>query len=147
MIESWGLVIVILMVLPEIVITPCVILSHPGIAVGVVVGATVGVKLDINVGMFVGELVGWSVPVGVFVGVLVGSGVNVIICPDEAVAVGVFDGTVAVGVSDGTADVDIGVFVAVEPDPESSSINPSTVRALDEVMVREGIGIRPTMGL
>lgn len=147
--ESWGLVIIILMVLPDTVIAPGVMLSHPATAVGV----AVGVKVFVGVGVTVGVLLGVNVAVivGVRVGVLLGRGVNVTTWPDGSVAVGVSDGSVAVGVSDGT--VAAGVFDGPEPEPdpepepESSSKRPRMVRALDEVNVRELKGIRFTMGL
>jgi len=60
------------------------------------------------------------------------------------VAVGVSDGVgVSVGVLDGVA-VDTGVGVSLGPDPRSTS--PRNVRALDEVNVRELMGINLTMG-
>lgn len=140
---SCGLVIVMLMVLPNISIFPAVILSHPAIAVGVAVG--VEVEVGVEVGVDDREIV------GVIVGVSVGSGVKVTTGPEPGVAVAVAVGVsvgrgdVAVGVSDGVGLAAAGVFV--EPDPASSSTSPRMVRALDEVIVRGGIGIRLTMGL
>lgn len=60
------------------------------------------------------------------------------------VAVGVSDGVgVSVGVLEGVAvDTSVGVF----PAPEPSETSPRNVRALDEVNVREPIGINRTMG-
>jgi hypothetical protein len=152
--ESWGLVIVILMVLPDILIGPGMMLSHPGTAVGVVVGVNVSVGVGVTVGVLEGVNVG--VIVGVSVEVLLGRGVNVITGPDGSVAAGVSDGTVAitVGVSDGMGvDGTVAVGVFDEPDPGTElrpvviSTIPSIVRALDAVIVREPIGIRFTIGL
>lgn len=58
--ESWGLVMIILMILPDTVIAPRVMLSQPGTAVGVAVGVNVavGVLLGVNVGVIVGVRVG-----------------------------------------------------------------------------------------
>ena len=146
MTASCGLVIVILMILlpPVILIAPAVILPHPGTGVEV----AVGVKVRVGV----------KVVVGVSDGVLLGRGVNVITGPDGSVAVGASDVTVIVGVSAATVavgppdgDVADGVFDA--PDgggtlcPVVRSIIPSIVRALDEMNVREPIGIRLTIGL
>jgi hypothetical protein len=137
-------------------IAPVVILSQPGTGVEVAVGVKVIVGVKVVVGVKVCVKVG--VTVGVSVGVLLGRGVNVITGPDGSVAVGVSDVTVTVGVLAATVavgppdgDVAVGGFEA--PDvgttlcPVVISIIPSIVRALDEVIVREPIGIRFTMGL
>ena len=84
---------------------------------------------------------------GVNVGVLLGRGVKlagVTAGSNVLVAVGVSDGVgVSVGVLDGVA-VDTGVGVSLGPNP--SETRPRKVRALDEVNVREPIGINLTMG-
>jgi hypothetical protein len=156
-IESCGLVIVILIVLlppvPGTVIQPAVILSHPGIGVEV----AVGVKVSVGVSVFVGVnvIVGVEVIVGVSVGVLLGRGVNVITGPDGtvAVAVGVLDGTAVVGTAvvgtDGTVGAGVfrGADVGTELCPVVILRMPSMVRALFEMIGRESNGIRFTMGL
>lgn len=156
-IESCGLVIVILIVLlppvPGTVIQPAVMLPHPGIGVEV----AVGVKVSVGVSVFVGVnvIVAVGVIVAVSVGVLLGKGVNVITGPDGtvAVAVGVLDGTAVVGTAvvgtDGTVAVAVfrGADVGTEPCPVVILRIPSMVRALDEVIGREPIGIRFTIGL
>ena len=146
------IVIVIFLLLLAVVIVPAVILPHPGTGVEVLVGVNVmvGVKDGVNVNVAVGVFVGVSV------GVPVGSGVNVIRPPGVSVAVGVLDGPVGiiVTVSVGTA-VDGLVAVAVWNTPvvgttllpEFKSRIPNIVRALDEVIGRELIGSRVTMGL
>ena len=150
---SCGLVIVRLIVglPPVILIAPVVMLPQPGTGVEVEVGVkvTVGVEEAVKVG----------VTVGVSVGVLLGRGVNVITGPDGDVAVGVSpDGTVAVGVSVTTVavgppdgEVAVAVFdelldVGAELSPLFISRIPNIVRALDEVIGRELIGIRFTIG-
>lgn len=151
-IESCGLVIVILIVLlppvPGTVIQPARMLPHPGMGVEVAVGVKVGVGVSVLVGVNV--IVAVGVIVGVSVGVLLGSGVKVIIWPDGSVAV-------AVGVSDGAGAVDVdvsvgaGVFtgpeVGTEPCPVVILKTPSIVRALDETIGRGAKGIRSSMGL
>jgi len=146
------IVIVIFLLLLAVVIVPAVMLPHPGTGVEVLVGVNVmvGVKDGVNVNVAVGVFVGVSV------GVPVGSGVNVIRPPGVSVAVGVLDGPVGiiVTVSVGTA-VDGLVAVAVWNTPvvgttllpEFKSRIPNIVRALDEVIGRELIGSRVTMGL
>ena len=93
------------------------------------VGVDVGVLDGVNVGVLLGRGVKLA-------GVTAGSNV--------LVAVGVSDGVgVSVGVLDGVAvDTGVGVFAG----PEPSETNPRKVRALDEVNVRELIGINLTMG-
>lgn len=153
--ESWGFVIVIIMVLPDTLIGPRVMLSQPGTGVEVAVGVKVSVGVEVIVGVLEGVNVG--VIVGVRVGVLVGKGVNVIIGPDGSVGAGVSDGVVAVavGVSDGTVVAGTDGLVAVgvfdEPDgaelcPVVISTIPNIVRALDEVIGCGPIGIRFTIG-
>ena len=152
MTASCGLVIVRLIILlpPVTLIAPVVMPSHPGTGVEVAVGVKVmvGVKVGVKVG----------VTVGVSVGVLLGRGVNVITGPDGSVAVGASDVTVTVGVSAATVavgppDGDVADGVCDAPDgggtlcPVVKSIIPSIVRALDEMNVREPIGIRLTIGL
>jgi hypothetical protein len=148
-IESCGLVIVILIVLlPATVIQPAMMLPHPGTGVEVAVGVKVGVGVSVFVGVNV--IVAVGVIVGVSVGVLLGSGVKVIIWPagTVAVAVGVLDGASAVDVD---VSVGAGVFtgpdVGTEPCPVVILKTPSIVRALDEVIGRGAKGIRSSMGL
>jgi hypothetical protein len=61
-IESWGLVIVILILLlpaaPGMAIKPAVMLPHPGTGVEVAVGVKVGVKVGVTVRVLVGVNVG-----------------------------------------------------------------------------------------
>ena len=129
-------------------------LSQPGTGVEVEVGVKVIVGVKVMVGVRVSVKVG--VIVGVSVAVVVGRGVNVIKSPPGSVAVGVSDGPVGikVGVSDGTAVAGtVGAAVLVEPVvgttlfPEFKSRIPRIVLALDEVIGRELIGIRVTIGL
>ena len=146
---SWGFVIVILRLLPDLVNAPRVMLSHPGIGVGVLVGVKVGEGVRVIVGVLEGVNVG--VIVGVLLGVLVGSGVFVITGPAGCVAVGVSVG-VLVGVFVGVL---VGVFVGTGPGPPPPGTElcpvvilrmPRKVRALDAVIGRGSIGIRFSMG-
>jgi hypothetical protein len=139
---------------PVILIAPVVMLAHPGTGVEVEVGVNVIVAVKVMVGVRVSVKVG--VIVGVSVGVVLGKGVNVIKSPPGCVAVGVSDGPVGikVGVLEGTAVAGtVGAAVLVEPVvgttlfPEFISRIPSIVRALEEVIVRELIGSRVTIGL
>ena len=152
-IESCGLVIVILIVLlppvPGTVIQPATMLPHPGTGVEVAVGVKVSVGVSVSVGVNV--IVAVGVIVGVSVVVLLGKGVNVITWP-ACVAVGVSVG-ISVGVFVGVL---VGVFVGTGPGPpppgaELSPVvilkTPSMVRALVEVIGRGPMGIRFTMGL
>lgn len=147
---SCGLVTVMLMVLPVIVMRPRVILSHPGTAVRVAVGVKVMVGVSVMVGVRVGVLVGETVGVRLNVGV-VGGEVKVMNGPEGvfvAVAVGVLLGGGVVGVLDAAAVTGVDGVVGTGVDPvESSSTRPRIVRALEEVIVREPIGISLSMGL
>jgi len=147
-IESWGFVIVILIVLADVVIAPRVMLPQPGTGVEVAVGVNVMVGVNVIVGVFVGVNVGVTVGVfeGISVGVLLGRG-PAVAGIDVLVGIGVSDGiAVSVGVLDGVAGVAeaAGVHVLDEPEPRSTS--PRKVRALEEVKVRGLIGINLTMG-
>lgn len=140
--------VILIVVLPGTLIVLVVTLLHPVTDVEVMVGVNkdVGVKVEVAI----------SVPVGVnegtSVGVLVGRVVNVITGPGEnvEVAVGVLVGagvdvlvgTVAVNVADGPDGAD--VLVAESP---SRSYIPRMVRALDEVIGRELMGIKLIIGL
>lgn len=149
-IPSCGFVMDRLIILLTTMSEPVVILSQPGIAVGVTVGVNVRVGVNVSVGVEVAVAVG--VIVGTSVGVLLGKGVIVTTSPTN-VAVGVSDATVAVAVGvsvDRMVPVIVGmlepgVFDALGK--VSRSRKPKIVRALDDVMVREPIGIRFTMGL
>jgi hypothetical protein len=150
-IMSWGFVMYKLITLPLKMIEPVVILSHPGFAVGVLVGVKVRVGVNVSVGVDVAVAV--DVTVGTSDGVLVGHNVAVAITSPGLVAVGV---GVSVGVSVGVAEgpvvpvvvgtLDVGVLVELELG-SSRSTYPRIVLALDEVRVRESIGMRFTMGL
>lgn len=124
------------------VMAPAVMLPQPGTGVEVLVGVNVKV--------------GVKVSVGVSVGVLLGRGVNVITSPPGSVAVGVSEGPVgidvevSVGISVGgsaTFGVFVGVVVGTTLFPVVISRIPNIVRALDEEIGRESIGISVTMGL
>lgn len=140
--------------MPDIRIDPVVMLPHPGTAVGVRVGVKVRVGVNVSVG--VAEEVAVCVIVGTNVGVLLGRGVIVITSPGT-VAVGVNDATVAVVVGV-NVNVLVGKIVPVDVGPLepgvldgvvkfSRSTKPKIVRVLEEVIVREPIGIRLTIGL
>lgn len=86
--------------------------------------------------------------VGTRLGVYVARGVNVPTCT-STVAVGVSVGTVTMGVSVGVlgAGVFDGPEVGTDTDPDSISTMPRIVRALEDVMVRDGNGMRFVSGL
>lgn len=125
---------------PGTLIELCVIFPQP----------VTGVEVMVGVVVTVGVLVG--VKVGTRVCVLVGRGVKVTITTGT-VAVEVEVGTVAVAVGVLEGAIDVNVDVGAGPDVlvanplESSSKIPRIVRALEEVMVRELIGIKLSIGL
>ena len=153
---SCGLVMVIVikLLLFAVLIDPAKMLPQPGTGVEVLVGVKVIVGVKVVVEVRVAVKVG--VIVGVSVIVLLGKGVNVINSPAGSVAVGVFEGLVgfAVDVSEGKAvDGSVAVDVLNEPVvgttlfPDVKSRIPRIVRALEEVMVRELMGISVIIGL
>ena len=153
-IASCGLVIVIVIkvLLLAVLIVPARMFPQPGTGVEVEVGVKVMVGVKVTVGVEVCVRVG--VIVGVFVTVLLGNGVNVTRSPPGSVGVGVFVGPLGidVGVSVGAAvkvaaGVLVGPVVGTTLFPVVMSRIPRMVRALDEVIVRELIGISVSIGL
>lgn len=146
--SMYGFVTVIL-----ITFVPSITLMFPAVIVlqlAEEVEVLVGVEVDVAVAV----LVAVGVLEGTIVGVLLGSGVIVTTSPGR-VTVGVTDTTVAVAVD---VNVLVGKIVPIAVGPLepgvldglvkfSRSSEPMIVRALDEVRVREPIGIRFTMGL
>src|SRR5262245_38414493 len=108
------------------------------------------VEVIVGVGVTVEVVV--AVKVGTRVCVLVGRGVNVMTTTGiVAVDVGVGTVAVAVGVLDGAIDVNVdvgaGPDVLVASPLESRSKIPRIVRALEEVIGRELMGIKLIIGL